>query len=235
MKKINIFCDFDGTITQKDLGDEIFKNFGEFYTFNKLLVNGEITIYEYWEKTVGSLVTGAESKIKEYALNAEIDPYFVNFIKTAKDMGCSIFIVSDGFSQYISPITEKFSFNDIPVFSNTIDFNNCPKPIYYGRSEECKCMCASCKRNVVVNISAEDEIIVYIGDGYSDFCAATHSDIIFAKKNLAKYLSENRIPFYNFKTFFDIIKIFNNLQAGKLHFKKRRQAELKRKQVFECE
>jgi 2-hydroxy-3-keto-5-methylthiopentenyl-1-phosphate phosphatase len=34
--EIKIFCDFDGTVTSKDLGDEIFKRFGEFDELRKL-------------------------------------------------------------------------------------------------------------------------------------------------------------------------------------------------------
>ena len=47
--------------------------------------------------------------------------------------------------------------------------------------------CANCKRNHILNSSSDDDITIYIGDGWSDTCAAEHCDFIFAKKSLLKY------------------------------------------------
>ncbi len=234
-KNIRIFCDFDGTITIKDLGDEIFKKFGQFEPFHSQLVSGEINIIEYWNKIVPTLSGTKESEIEQLALNSDIDSYFEKFIKICSGYKYELSIISDGFSSYINPILKSLRAEKISVFCNKIDFSGKPKPVFYGASESCKCLCASCKRNVIINNSDDTDIIVFIGDGYSDFCAAEHSDIIFAKKNLAEYCSKNRIPFYNYKTFFDINKIFDNLHSGKVQFRKRRQAELKRKQAYETE
>ncbi len=233
---IKIFCDFDGTITQKDLGDEIFKVFGKFEPYHSMLINKEINIRQYWRLIVPTLADTEESEIEKLALETPLDAYFIKFTEMCNKYKYDIYVVSDGFSSYINPI---LSFYDIPakkVFSNSINFDgDSPKPDFYGASESCNCMSSSCKRNVILNNTDDDEIRVFIGDGYSDFCAAEHCDVIFAKKNLAKYCSENRIPFYNFKTFFDILKIFDNLHSGKVKFRKRRQAELKSMSAFETE
>jgi 2-hydroxy-3-keto-5-methylthiopentenyl-1-phosphate phosphatase len=234
-KKVKIFCDFDGTITLKDLGDEIFKVFGLFEPYHTQLVNGEINIKQYWNLMVPTLGKTPESSIEKLAMNTDIDPYFEKFLNLCKDNNYDAYIVSDGFSSYIHPILKKLNADNLPVFCNYINFSNTPTPYFSGASESCTCLCASCKRNVVLNHSKDEDILVFIGDGYSDFCAAEHCDIIFAKKNLAAYCTKNRIPFYNFKTFFDIIKIFDNFKSGKINFRKRRQAELKRKQAYETE
>lgn len=234
-KKIKIFCDFDGTITIKDLGDEIFKVFGEFEPYHSQLINGELNIKQYWNCLVPTLKGIEESEIEDFALKSDVDPYFEKFINMCRAHNYEISIVSDGFSSYIKPIFNKLNYNDLPVYCNHINFNDIPKPHFPGASESCNCMSASCKRNVIVNNSIEEEIIIFIGDGYSDFCAAEHSDVIFAKKNLAAHCTKNRLPFYNYKTFFDILQIFDNYHNGKLQFRKRRQAELKRKSAFETE
>jgi 2,3-diketo-5-methylthio-1-phosphopentane phosphatase len=235
LRNIKIFCDFDGTITSKDLGDEIFKIFGEFEPFHTQLINNEINIIEYWNCIVPTLKNTQESEIEELALNSDIDAYFLKFLEMCKSNHYKLTIVSDGFSSYINPILKPYNSYNFKVFTNRINFNDIPKPEFYGESESCECLCASCKRNVVLNNTSDDDLIVFIGDGYSDFCAAEHSDIIFAKKNLAKYCSGKRIPFYNFSTFFDILKIFDNYHNGKIKFRNRRQAELKRKSAFEVE
>ena len=234
---IKIFCDFDGTITKKDLGDEIFKVFGQFEPYHTQLVNKEIGIKEYWKKLFETLPSNlTEIDINNHSLNYEIDAYFVEFVKFCENSGISLSIVSDGFEQYIKPILNKLELSHLPVACNKMIFDtNTIKPFFAGADESCNCMSASCKRNAVINNVDDDTIIVYIGDGYSDFCAAEHSDIIFAKRNLAAFCNENKIPHYPFHTFFDILQILKKTILSKGKIKQRNQAKVKRKLAFETE
>ena len=77
-------------------------------------------------------------------------------------------------------------------------------------------------------------LYVYIGDGRSDTCAASHADIIFAKGALAAFCNERRIPHYTFHTFFDVVRIFKKI-VGTKQMKHRRQAELMSKKSVEVE
>lgn len=234
--KIRVFTDFDGTITLKDLGDEIFKVFGKIEPYNSQLKNREIDIKEYWKLLCDSLPNDFDEKsIIDYATNSEIDPYFHAFADYCQDNEIPLYVVSDGYESYIKPILERENLAYLPVISNKLIFNSEQiTPIFPGASESCKCFCASCKRNFVLGNASEDEIIVFIGDGYSDYCAAEHSDIIFAKRFLAKYCNDNKIPHYPFNTFFDVKRLLiNAIEKGKL--KKRNQAEVKRKNAFEQE
>ncbi len=234
--KIKIFCDFDGTIAKIDLGDEIFKLFGQFEPFHSQLLAGDINIFQYWHSVVKTLDINIEPEIEKLANNTEIDNYFIDFLNMCKLNNYQISVVSDGFSSYIYPIMSKFNFDLSNVYCNKINFSGVtPYPEFYGATESCDCLSASCKKNIILNNIKDDEISVFVGDGYSDYCAAEHSDIIFAKKNLAKYCSENKLPFFNYKTFLDIIRIFDNIHSGKLKLRKRRQAQLKVQKAFEKE
>jgi 2-hydroxy-3-keto-5-methylthiopentenyl-1-phosphate phosphatase len=51
---------------------------------------------------------------------------------------------------------------------------------------------------------AGDGELVYVGDGYSDRCAAEASDRVFATKGLARYLDERGIPYERFDDFHDV-------------------------------
>ena len=48
--------------------------------------------------------------------------------------------------------------------------------------------------------------LVYVGDGYSDRCAAEASDRVFATKELARYLDERGIPYDRFDDFHDVAR-----------------------------
>lgn len=231
-----IFCDFDGTITRRDLGDEVFRQYMSINLLQRRLVSRELAIADYWQQLCANLPPSAtEESMVEFALAEETDPYFRPFVEFCRESSIPLHIVSDGFSTYIRPVLEREGAGDIPRFCNQLLFGpGTPEPMFPLASESCNCLCASCKRNAVLSMSADDSIIVFIGDGYSDFCAAEHADIIFAKSNLAAYCTRNRIPHYPFHTFFDVTRILKKLIAER-SLRPRHQARLKRKEAFETE
>lgn len=235
--KLAVFSDFDGTVTKLDIGDEIFKIFGKFEPYHNLLREGKLNIKDYWKKVCSELNPGTnEETIKKYAEQQEVDSYFKDFAEFCKDNQIPLSILSDGFDTYIKPIINKSGLEQVNILCNKLIFNNGspPEPVYPYASESCTCDCASCKRNSMINSVDDKTVLVYIGDDYSDFCGAEHSDIVFAKKNLAAYCNENRIPHYPYSTFFDILRIMRKIVKNK-KYKFRHQAKIKRKQAFEAE
>ncbi len=234
--KIRVFTDFDGTIAVKDIGDQLFKDFGEFEPWHSKLLDGDMEISDYWRKVCSTLDENLTPEdLSKYAESCEIDPYFKSFADFCKEQGLPLTVVSDGYDAYIKPILKKLDLDYLPVFSNRLNYEDSAfVPEFPGASESCECFCASCKRNSVLNSSDSDSIIIFIGDGNSDMCVAEHADIVFAKKKLAKYCNKERIPHYPYKTFFDVKKILSDiLEKGK--FRNRHQAVLKRKKAFEVE
>ena len=47
--------------------------------------------------------------------------------------------------------------------------------------------------------------IVYIGDGFSDRCAARQADVVFAKADLAQFCQQSDIPYVSFTSFREIM------------------------------
>lgn len=237
LKKIQIFSDFDGTITLKDIGDELFKDFGVFEPYHSRLVKGELKIDDYWNVVFKNLKPGLNKEIIElYAGKFDIDHTFLTFYNYCKENDFDFFIVSDGFFEYIKPVLIRYGLTDISFYCNKMIFNDNGQisPEFVFASESCNCLSASCKRNIVLTKSEPDAILVYIGDGASDFCPAQYCDLIFAKKNLAKYCNENRIPHHPFKDFYSVYLILKNLkERNKL--KTRNQARLLRKKAYEIE
>lgn len=235
---ILIFTDFDGTITKRDIGDELFKKFSEFEPHHSQLLSGELSIYDYWHIVCSKISDniGFED-ISSFAVEEEIDHYFLVFAEYCYSVSLPLTIISDGFDAYIKPITQKHGLQNIPLFCNKLikQKNGKYEPQFPLASESCNCMCASCKRNAILTNTDIDDIIIYIGDGISDRCVAEHSDVVFAKKNLAAYCNEKRIPHYPFKSFFDVIQILKKLLTNKIRLKQRHQAYLLRKNAFETE
>jgi len=174
-------------------------------------------------------------EITNFALLQPLDVNFIKFVEFCKVNNIPITIVSDGYEEYIRPILSQYNLSDIAIYCNRlVKDEEGFYPAFFGAVEGCHCSTASCKRNVVLNNSEEKDIIVYIGDGYTDFCGAEHSDIVFAKSKLAAYCNEHKIPHHPYKTFFDVYRILEN-KIKTNNLQPRHQARMKRKLAFETE
>ena len=233
---IHIFTDFDGTITREDLGDALFMEFGDFAGHYPRLQAGELTVPEYWKRVVASLRRGlAPDDVRAWALRQSADDSFAPFVEFCKERSLPLSVVSDGFDAFSHQILEREGAGEIPRFCNRLLFKGGVfSPLFPRRDEACSCFCASCKRNAVLRSAPPEALIVYIGDGYSDFCAAEHADVIFAKKSLAAHCNRLRLPHYPFVHFADVQRILTQLLTRR-RLKYRHQATLRRKEAFEVE
>lgn len=234
-KNFKIFVDFDGTITRTDVGEALFLEFGDAAEAKSIIerwINKEISSIQSWQELCATVNNFDEDKFFEFLSAIEIDPSFHDLIKYSNENGYDIFILSDGLDYYINKLMEREGLNHIPVFSNKLEFDNEMKliPSFPHTDEECK-QCANCKRNHILDNSDDDDFTVYIGDGYSDTCAAQYADFIFAKSSLLKFCEMNRISFFPFNSFTDVINRLESL-GNKKRLKKRHQAELKRREVY---
>jgi len=232
---IKIYIDFDGTITQTDIGEHMFLKFGDPKKSQSIInewISGKINSKTVWIELCKTVENFNKVEFNKFLETVEIDPYFLEFTEYCKKKEFPVVILSDGLDYYIDKITKKFHFEDLTLFSNKLSFDkdNNLIPSFPFTDEECT-ECANCKRNHILNSSDDDDITIYIGDGYSDTCAAEYCDYIFAKRSLLKFCEKNRVPYFPFKTFMDVQKIVEQLSSKK-KIKKRHQASLKRRDAF---
>ncbi len=234
-KVFKIFIDFDGTITKKDVGEELFIEFGEKEFCRNLIKdwnNGLVKPKYGWKSLCESVGIADIGKMNEYLLQVEIDPTFKEFIDYCKADLLDLKVISDGFDFYIDSIFRKEKIEGLEISSNKLIINDSSRliPIFPNSADDCKCS-ANCKRNFVLNNSSDDEYTVYIGDGISDHCPVQYCDFIFAKNSLLKFCELNRITYFPYSDFLDVMKKLDELK-NKKRLKKRHQALLKRKEVY---
>ncbi len=235
-KSLKIFVDFDGTITKEDVGAGIFLHFGD---YNKVMVieqkisNLEISGAEGWEKLFNVLPQVDEQKLTEFVSDFKIDDTFKDFVSFTEKNFLDVFVLSDGFDFYIEKILRRENLSHLKFYSNNLEIRQDGEmiPSFQYRDEECN-KCANCKRNHILANSGEDEYTVYIGNGSSDVCPAQYCDFIFAKDTLLKYCEKERISYFLFNNFNDVKQKLENLLSKK-RLKKRHQAEIKRKHVYQ--
>jgi 2-hydroxy-3-keto-5-methylthiopentenyl-1-phosphate phosphatase len=235
LQKIKIFIDFDGTITKDDVGESIFRNFGDKIDVEKIiddLLSDRISAKQFWIKLCNSIGKVDVNLLNNFIYKMEVDPGFHNMIKFCEDRNIQIIVLSDGFDYYIDMILKREKLNGLKYFSNHLIISPQNKLIpefpyddpYYRYS-------ANCKRNHIINNSRDEDFTVYIGDGNSDKDTALYCDIIFAKKSLLKYCEKERISFFPYKTLDDVVDKLSAILIRK-NLKKRHQAGLKRRELY---
>lgn len=235
---INIFIDFDGTITKGDLGDNLFYNFGGIIC-TKIIEEYRaelISAAECFTREAEACGNVSQKDVSDFIDKQEIDISFGNFIdfcrnKKSDARQIKFIIVSDGLDFYIERILRKYNLSDVPFLANKLEFADTGMNISFPYSDEECDRCANCKRNHILTLSGDDDIIVYIGDGYSDKCAVKYADIVFARGELQTFCQNENISYYLFNSFEDVITRMEEI-LNKKRIRKRQQAEFNRKEVY---
>lgn len=234
-KTFKVFVDFDGTISTTDVGEQFFLQFGDAEEANEIIsrwINKEINSKESWYLLCDTVKDHHCSEFEKFIDSISIDSYFKEFVDFCEKNEIEIYVVSDGFDYYINRILKNNGLENLTGFTNklVVGIENNLVPSFPFSDEECA-LCANCKRNHIINFSDDSDYTIFIGDGYSDTCPAQYCDYIFAKNSLLKYCETNRVSYFPYKDFSDVIKRVENLK-DKRKLKKRHQAELKRKEVY---
>lgn len=236
---LKIFVDFDGTITDADVGNSFFVTFGgrACETHVEEYRRGRITAQECFRRELAEM-----GSIDRPALDAFIDmqridpgfPRFVDFCRT-NDITCTI--LSDGLDYYIDRILTSNGIADVPVFSNVLRLSapdtsgRCVSSLVFPYADaECG-ICACCKRNIMLTHAGDDDVIAYVGEGFSDRCPARYADIVFAKDELQTFCQRENISYFLYRTFDDVVVRLEELTA-RTRIRKRRRAHMRRREIF---
>lgn len=235
--KIKVFVDFDGTITVEDVGDAIFKKFGDRVIVEKIiddLHNDKITSKQCWDLLCNTITRINEEELGAFINQMKIDSTFPEFVRFCKANMIEIFVLSDGFDYYIKKILARENLLSLKFYSNILILEKgrlTPKyPFYNPDYPEF----ANPKRVHIIDNSGDDDYTIYIGDGNSDKDAAQYCDYIFAKDSLLKFCERERISYWPFNNFNDVTIRIKDLLSKK-RLKKRHQAQIKRKHAYEAE
>jgi 2-hydroxy-3-keto-5-methylthiopentenyl-1-phosphate phosphatase len=110
-------------------------------------------------------------------------------------------IVSSNFRQLIEPILEREGV-ELEVRANDVEWNPNGWRATFRNGDLCGTCGEPCKR---ADLPTNGEV-VYVGDGYSDRCAAQAADRIFARDSLAHYLDEQGVSYEPFGDLHDVAR-----------------------------
>lgn len=208
---VAILCDFDGTITADDVAQLIFDRFGNtmWWEIENRFRRGQISCRN---ALIGefSTVRGAKQEIEDFVTeNVRIKPHFDKFIETCRDKKLPVTIVSDGLDFYIDLVLKKVSLDGIKVYCNKAVFeDNKVRVNFPYTNRECD-KCGNCKRLHLRELKKKGYYVIYVGDGYSDMCAAKEADFVIARSYLLDYCVTDKLKCAAFKDFSDVVRAIN--------------------------
>jgi 2,3-diketo-5-methylthio-1-phosphopentane phosphatase len=217
MISLRIFCDFDGTIAKRDVGNLVFTQFGNENHWWRLVHQwkiGELEGREMWRRQAATM-TLTPSQLDVFAATQLIDPTFADFYAFTRRENVPMYIVSDGMDAYISRILAYYGFADLQLRTNRLIFNQDGRlDVEFPYHAEGCGQCANCKGVHVRKERLPGETTVFIGDGLSDACGAREADVVFAKKQLLTYCEEKGIPHIPFRAFSEVQSELERMMAS---------------------
>lgn len=201
---MQIFCDFDGTISIKDTTDEILTCFAsaEWEIIEQEWKRGDIGSAECMRRQI-ALIHATKPELDAQLDSQSIDPTFPAFVRYCESLGAPITVISDGVDYFIRRILGRYELGYLPIIANQLRITSdhsyalsCPytNPACSFASGVCKC----------TQLDSHADFRVFVGDGRSDFCAAQSADLLFAKSTLATHCEQKDIPYIPYENFADV-------------------------------
>ncbi|MED3087412.1 2-hydroxy-3-keto-5-methylthiopentenyl-1-phosphate phosphatase [Bacillus toyonensis] len=205
---IQVFCDFDGTITNNDNIMSIMEKFAppEAEEIKQRILSQELSIQEGVSQLFQLLPTNLHDDIIQFLKEtAEIRSGFREFIQFVNENIISFYVVSGGMDFFVYPLLQGI----IPkeqIYCNETDFSNeyitvkWPNPC----DHYCQNHCGLCKSSLIRKLSDTNNFHIVIGDSITDLQAAKQADKVFARDFLITKCKENHIVYTPFETFHDV-------------------------------
>jgi 2-hydroxy-3-keto-5-methylthiopentenyl-1-phosphate phosphatase len=210
VRKQVVFCDFDGTVTEKDNIIAIMNEFAPegWDEIKEAVLDRSISIREGVGKMFSLLPVTQKEEIIGYAVkNARIRPGFQEFLDFASEEGIPVYIVSGGIDFFIEPIIQQFE-PLAGVYCNSSDFSGETIKIDWPNScdDQCSNDCGCCKPSIMRKLEQSGDYKIVIGDSVTDLEAAKQADLVLARDYLKDKCAEWEIPHRPFETFYDCIE-----------------------------
>jgi 2-hydroxy-3-keto-5-methylthiopentenyl-1-phosphate phosphatase len=198
LRAVRLVLDFDGTVTEVDTLHLILEEFGdrEIYARVEDALGRTMTLNQVIAAEFETVTTPLNEVVEWLFENARIRPGFAELARAHRPL-----IVSSGFHETIEPLLAREGvLSAVELRANRLD----PRPdgwrVLFRSNHACDTCGEPCKRR---DLPVDDEV-VFVGDGYSDRCAALAADRVFARDGLAEWLAGQGVPFEPFTDFHEL-------------------------------
>jgi 2-hydroxy-3-keto-5-methylthiopentenyl-1-phosphate phosphatase len=177
---LRLVLDWDGTVTVRDSLVQVIHEFGDPLLLAALepRVGVDLTLHEEIALEFAAITAPLESVVAWVVENVEVRPGLQE-LATFDPL-----VISAGFQELIQPVLAREDI-ELEVLANRVDARPGGWNVCFRDEAVCAACGEPCKRGGLAG-----EPYVYVGDGYSDRCAALAAARIFARDSLATHLGE---------------------------------------------
>ena len=211
-----LFFDFDNTLTQGDLLDELIERYSpneEWRDWEHAWAEGGLPARECLRLQIENMRV-SHAELFDYLAKVRIDPAFVDIVNWARAHHVMVSIVSDSFQPLISHVLKSNGVDgDIPIFANEVTFLGEDRLLPHFPHYDPACVrSANAKARHLEPYRLNK--IIFAGDGHSDLDAALAADVVFAKASLARELDALGTAFFPFETLEPVLAYLETTEAA---------------------
>ena len=191
---MRLFVDWDGTITVQDSLVQVIHEFGDPAMLAALepRVGIDLTLHEEIALEFEAVTTSLDEVVDWVLENVEVRSGLAELAELRP------VIVSAGFHELIEPVLRREGI-ELDVLANHVEARPDGWRVDFRDEAACASCGEPCKRAGVAGSP-----YAYVGDGYSDRCAAAAADRVFARDSLARHLDEVGVPYEPFEDLRDV-------------------------------
>jgi 2-hydroxy-3-keto-5-methylthiopentenyl-1-phosphate phosphatase len=193
---LRLVLDWDGTITVQDSQWMLLDRFGdrEVWRAAEAELGRTLSYRELMETEMATIRAPLGQAVEYLVERVEVRKGFAALVEQWHPL-----VLSSGFVETIEPILAR-EHVDVELVANRLD----PRPdgwrVLWNDDAPCPECGDLCKRRAL----PAERPLVYVGDGYSDRCAALAADRVFARGALAEYLEAGGAAYELFDSFDDV-------------------------------
>lgn len=194
--RVQIYCDFDGTITTRDTIVYLTEKHGAGAGYRKEMLeaikSGRLSVFDVIRQELQTVKLSWEEAQRSLSRNIEIDPTFPGFVNWCRRNSLSLHVVSSGLEPTVRLFVGDFG---LSIHAHPVEFD--PQGWRYQVRD-------ASRKSVVLDLARKKGRVVYVGDGTSDVDAIPFADVLFAKSFLEGYCLRQQIAYEPFESFVDV-------------------------------
>jgi 2-hydroxy-3-keto-5-methylthiopentenyl-1-phosphate phosphatase len=194
---VRLVVDWDGTCTVRDTLLMVVNAFGDPSLEDELdaaLAAGTMTHAAVMDAEFASVHAKLDEVVAFVVEHAELRQGFHELFARHAPL-----VLSASFRETIEPVLAREGVR-AEVVANSVEARPGGWVIRHLSAADCAVCGQQCKRAWL-----PEGPMAYVGDGYSDHCAALAADRVFARDGLADYLAGRGVPFERYETLHDVV------------------------------
>lgn len=195
MSERSLVVDWDGTVTERDILEQVVLEFGDprVYARTEAELGRTLTHDDVLAIEVGTVRAPLDEVVDFVVREARLRAGFGELAKRRRPL-----VVSAGFQELIEPVLAREGIN-VDLHANRVDARPDGWRVRFRETARCESCGEACKR-----LALPSGEVVFVGDGYSDRCAALAAQRVFATDSLARYLDAVGAAYEPFEDFHDV-------------------------------